>query len=798
MNRLKGPLLSLLGALALAAVLSLVIKEPIALGSEPLVPLAKVGPWSAVSSIIGFGDRVWFVNSVKYRDHNSADVYSYGPKTGELRYERHLFSQDAGHPAAAKGLLYWPFEDARFSSGHGEYMLTNGRDWQWQSLPNPGVLHLHTMRNHRGGLYAGSGGFVAMLHRSDDEGVTWRTLYTHQNAPNSFSRLISLGELGGVLYAGLQTGEGNSVKLLMLRGEQLLPVPGWPAGDSADELVSFRGWLYAMHGGPSDPGLWRTNGRTSHRVAGMLALGLRAIAAGPDALWAVSTDQSGGALWRSSNGNVWRLVQRFSDDEPVDVSVYGGRVYVGAIGADRRGVLYGPSAPALAEPVKEARQLPAAQGAVEFAQVEILNGELAKLDQALNDLGAFDAGGGSLPDLLEPLAAARSADISAALAQRLGRVRRDSRDMRLAGRRVPAADKADWYLLWAIAKSSTGRIPVELLENPFREPRHRSEKYAEPVSGAAWAVAQIGQADRLTLAKLVSRLDRKEDPPFVAGDIVGALVALTGCRFGYDASTWRKWMVSPTPCAAGVVAPQLGLVEIPGGRYRIGESGTEVDEAPRDVEVEPFRIMRYEVTNREFAEFIAANAYVTDPERSGEGYVWTDRWRSLKGANWRRPSGPRSSIRGLDLHPVVQVSARDAAAFCAWRGLRLPSEEEWEAAARGTESRRYPWGNDAPRQSGARRANFGTDACCAPDASDGYARTAPVGSFPLGASPYGIQDMAGNVWEWTTSHYTEAKDVLAIRGGGWGNDAYCLRTSYRHGNPPDIGLDMVGFRCAGQ
>jgi len=244
------------------------------------------------------------------------------------------------------------------------------------------------------------------------------------------------------------------------------------------------------------------------------------------------------------------------------------------------------------------------------------------------------------------------------------------------------------------------------------------------------------------------------------------------------------------------VASAAELVAIPGGTFTMGDATGELDEAPREVAVRSFRIMRHEVTNRQFAAFVEASGHRTDAERSGFGHVWSARWRRVRGASWRRPQGPASTIAGLENHPVVQVSARDAAAYCAWRGLRLPTEEEWELAARGRDGRRYPWGNDAPVQQGERRANFGTVTCCAPDPSDGFARTAPVGRYPRGASPFGLLDMAGNVWEWTSSPYAPRGGELALRGGGWGNDPYCLRASYRHGNPADIGLDMVGFRCA--
>lgn len=249
-----------------------------------------------------------------------------------------------------------------------------------------------------------------------------------------------------------------------------------------------------------------------------------------------------------------------------------------------------------------------------------------------------------------------------------------------------------------------------------------------------------------------------------------------------------------------VVAPAAAappyMVSIPGGRFVMGDAQGDANETPRRVMVAPFRIMRHEVTNDAFAGFAAATGHRTDPERSGSGYVWTDRWQLVPGADWRHPHGPGSAIAGRGDHPVVQVSRRDAAAYCRWRGLRLPEEAEWEFAARGTDGRRYPWGDAPPRQGGAARANFGTPACCAADAADGYLRIGPVGRYPSGASPFGLLDMAGNVWEWTASAFPGRPGFVSLRGGGWGNDAYCLRAAYRHGNPPDIGLDMVGFRCA--
>ncbi len=230
----------------------------------------------------------------------------------------------------------------------------------------------------------------------------------------------------------------------------------------------------------------------------------------------------------------------------------------------------------------------------------------------------------------------------------------------------------------------------------------------------------------------------------------------------------------------------------------MGDAQGDPNEKPQWVEVNGFRLMKYEVTNRQFRAFVDTTGHVTDAERSGAGFVWTGRWRLVDGADWRHPRGRHSKIAGMDEHPVVQVSALDARAYCAHVGLRLPSEIEWEYAARGSDARRYPWGDTPPEQSNAERlrANFGTTQCCAADASDGYLHTAPVGGFHAGVGPFGAHDQAGNVWEWTASTFPGEPQKIVLRGGGWGNNPYCLRTAYRHGNRPETALDMVGMRCA--
>ncbi len=208
-------------------------------------------------------------------------------------------------------------------------------------------------------------------------------------------------------------------------------------------------------------------------------------------------------------------------------------------------------------------------------------------------------------------------------------------------------------------------------------------------------------------------------------------------------------------CAPALQPPEIDWVAVPGGQLLLGSG-----EAAVSIEVAPFLLARTEVTNAEFRAFVEASGHVTDAERIGDSVVFRYRgeggaWEITPGATWRSPEGRGSDLTDRWDHPVVHVSIRDAEAYAAWAGARLPTEAEWEWAARaGDRHWPFPWGPDH-EPSGAPPANIWQGPFPSRDlAQDGHRGSAPVGSFPL--NPFGLHDLAGNVWEYVSDR----------RGGG--------------------------------
>ena len=341
-----------------------------------------------------------------------------------------------------------------------------------------------------------------------------------------------------------------------------------------------------------------------------------------------------------------------------------------------------------------------------------------------------------------------------------------------------------------------------------------------------------------------------------AGTVV--MVMLVSAVMSYALFRY-PWAVPAT------TATPLGMVWIPGGEFIMGADGGDrwsPEHPAHRVRVDGFWMDETEVTNAEFEKFVNATNYVTTAERKP---TWeeikkqvppgTPRpddallvagalvfapppnpvqlddvsqwWRWTPGANWRHPEGPESNLQGRERHPVVHIGWDDAVAYCQWEGTRLPTEAEWEFAARGgLTSKHYVWGDEPVDPNHPQCNIWQGEFPHHHSKADSFVRTAPVKSFP--ANRFGLYDMAGNVWEWCSDWYRPdtykqqltASDGQVIvnpqgpeksfdpsepyatkrvhRGGSFlCSDIYCsnYRPSGRRGLTPDTGMSHVGFRC---
>ena len=280
-----------------------------------------------------------------------------------------------------------------------------------------------------------------------------------------------------------------------------------------------------------------------------------------------------------------------------------------------------------------------------------------------------------------------------------------------------------------------------------------------------------------------------------------------------------------------------GLIRIPGGTFRMGSEDSDVvagdGEGPvREVKMGEFFISPAAVTNRQFSQFVGDTGYVTDAERFGWSFVFrafvpptsavvgtvsdAEWWLGVSGATWRSPEGAGSDLADRSEHPAVHVSWNDAVAYCDWAGTRLPTETEWEKAARGgLVGRRFPWGDDLV-PNGEHRCNIWQGTFPTVDTgADGFRGTAPVEAYP--PNGYGLFNTAGNVWEWCADWWSTQWHSVArpetrldpagpatgmakvMRGGSYlCHASYCnrYRVAARTSATPDSSTGHTGFRTA--
>ncbi|WP_063813284.1 formylglycine-generating enzyme family protein [Herbidospora daliensis] len=274
------------------------------------------------------------------------------------------------------------------------------------------------------------------------------------------------------------------------------------------------------------------------------------------------------------------------------------------------------------------------------------------------------------------------------------------------------------------------------------------------------------------------------------------------------------------------------MIAIPGAKAPIGSPNAHLDqleraqsyprswfldEVPKHLcTIDPFLLDRHPVTNAAFTQFVEDSGYETEAEQRGFGLVYGERfWEERRGACWSAPTGPGSDLTGSERHPVVHIARADAEAYCQWAGKRLPTEVEWEYAAHGSRWQPWPWGSHFDP---ALVNCVGEEAGDLKEWHKWWSRqsahrpsTTPVGTFsPAGDSPFGLADMAGNVAEWVADTYQlydpkiQCDPILrmaqgrygVLRGGGWMNLRWQVRTSERIACDPAYSTWAIGFRCA--
>ena len=522
--------------------------------------VVKLPQWPGVSQLIVYKDRIWFVNSEPFDDTNIADIHSYSVDTGQVRYERSLFSQDTGNPVVYKGLLHWPFEDPRRSAGTGEYAITDGTDWRWRSMQSGSVMHVHAMNVCNERLVAVTGSWTGQLHEQQPDGA-WNLQYEVPAGDAPFSRLVSVQPYNDQCAVGAAISGESAVRLFSVQGAAAKSFSNWPTSNRVDVITHHQGAIFAFADTRNVRELLWFDGEKTERIELPEGSRPRALHSDGDNLWLATQEpveshaggSARGTLWQYTGAGAFTSLVRIESPpialtslhEQVFIGTYdsaGGELWVYGEANPRSLTSASVSSAANTANVAGPAELHVATDApVNQQQVTALYNELSDLLKNSSSTQNFARG---LRDSLSRHPRRYDVEFGAAI----GLLLQDQYDLTpvrmFTERLVPTTDLVQWYLILALAINGHGHIDPAFIVSEKPVVDHNSGKIFHPSVAAIVASGWLNQRDSNTIDALMQRLNRQADPVWVRADVIGALTALTGQRFAYDVDQWNQWWES--------------------------------------------------------------------------------------------------------------------------------------------------------------------------------------------------------------------------------------------------------------
>lgn len=509
--------------------------------TSTLEVLARPGPWPVADNLIVYRNKVWFSSAVKGVNHNSADVWSYSPSTKTTRFERYLFSQDAGRPTVHSGLLYWPFEDMRAGLGKGIVSVTNGRSWKNLYLPSKEyMMHTHSLMEWRGQLVAAMAGWHSSISVSKDRGLSWKAIVSDAPRVGSFHRYNDLTKLGDQLFA--KHWEIDGLKLSRFVDGKMIDLEDWPQCRDMSRFVEFNKALYTIVDLKSGLSvLWQIDAN-GHRAVGTMPedLELRALANDGEKLWVVTKSVGGGELWASGDGISFTLQKSFEGGVAFDaVAMDVDTIFVSGEGDDGKAILWGPGRfqnHALNRPIARLPFPPVPKDIVtDFTVLK------SQLQTALMDDTLYGRHGSALRTMIfEILAQDPPDDFFRSLLEL--DFPETAVDVYGGQFTVPAREIATWLLINAMEQNREATVPLRYLTGQWLRLGNGPQKWFDPLLAAMRAIQLIGQDDQATIEALIARLDF-DDPDWLKSQVTGTLAALTRQPFAHNEDRWKNWWV---------------------------------------------------------------------------------------------------------------------------------------------------------------------------------------------------------------------------------------------------------------